>query len=159
MNTDKKSRTSTIIRKGVIYLSEAVEPFSRGELRALADHAGVKNYDLEITGFLYYDRSRFLQYLEGKEGVLIQLLQKIRLDSRHRIIYTRISPPLENLKFPGWNVQYLPPEVLVKSNLKTMLMDYMSQSQSHFERLYQQENDERIWNMVDRIAQVRSALN
>ncbi|MEM9325691.1 MAG: BLUF domain-containing protein [Bacteroidota bacterium] len=147
------------VRRGVVYISEAKQKFSFSQLKELTDLATVQNAKLGITGFLYYDHGRFLQYLEGPEQQLMDLLRKIRIDDRHNIIYTRVSIPLPFARFSDWSMQYLDPAALVRVNLKSVLIDYLSFAQTNIQILFQAESDEQVWNLIDKIAQAQAVLN
>ena len=156
---ERPKSVDMIVRRGVVYISEAKTKFSYSQLKSLEEEAENNNSKHGITGFLYYDHGRFLQYLEGREKELMELLRKIRLDTRHNILYTRVSIPLASVRFPGWNMQFLDPAALVTVNLKSVLIDYLSYAQTNIELLYREESDEKVWNMIDKIAQAKAALN
>ena len=158
-SNERRKAVDMVVRRGVVYVSKATMSFSFSKLKQLTDQSRENNNELGITGFLYYDHGRFLQYLEGREQQLMELLRKIRLDNRHHIIYTRVSVPLTSTRFPDWSMQFLDPAALLTVNLKSVLMDYLSYAQNNIELLYKAESDEKVWNMIDKIAQAKTALN
>ena len=91
----------------IIYTSDALEPFDVDSLRELALNAAIKNRELDITGYLFYERGRFFQYIEGNFEVTRNLLKIINKDKRHKIIKVLEQDGLEKRRFPSWHMQYL----------------------------------------------------
>lgn len=62
----------------------------------------------DIVGGLYYGDDRFFQYLEGEEGAVRALYDRIAGDSRHRNVITLLEEPLEARTFANWSMKYVP---------------------------------------------------
>lgn len=93
--------------KGIAYRSIALEPFDEEAVALLAEQSAFKNANLEITGYLYFDSSKFFQYLEGPVDKVNALYHWIACDPRHKITHqveiTENTKPL----FPHWHMCYL----------------------------------------------------
>lgn len=80
------------------------------EARCVADIVKVArqfNGDNGITGLLVFDGMRFYQYLEGPQAPMLQLIERLRKDSRH----TQFTPVWmaglhEPRRFSGWAMGY-----------------------------------------------------
>jgi len=66
----------------LVYVSSAVEPFSKTELVELLHVARANNERLGITGMLLYRDGNFMQVLEGEEPVVRDLYARIERDPR-----------------------------------------------------------------------------
>ena len=75
-----------------IYISEAKRPFTVPEIDELGVRAASFNADVDITGYLYFHRDRFVQFLEGPTAGLDQVLDRIRADERHEIPSSAVAP-------------------------------------------------------------------
>lgn len=74
-------------------------------LQALRDivRTSIKNNARgEVTGFLIFDGSTFLQILEGRRSDVIATYERIALDLRHRSPKTLFSRSIEQRDFSGW---------------------------------------------------------
>lgn len=72
----------------LVYVSSAVRPFSRSDLEDLPATSRDNNAELGITGMLLYRDDNFMQILEGEEGPVRALYDKIGNDPRHRVEIT-----------------------------------------------------------------------
>ena len=72
--------------KAILYLSKATTDFSKEDLKALEAKSATNNAACDLSGYLYYDGAKFLQYLEGEEEQLMPLLKIIRDDPRQKIL-------------------------------------------------------------------------
>jgi hypothetical protein len=90
----------------VVYISEACQPFSEGQLDDLLEHARVKNRDLGVSGILLYEKDHFLQMIEGPDRSIIQLYGTIRKDPRHHDIVTISEGNIDSRQFGQWTMAH-----------------------------------------------------
>ena len=81
------------------YVSTATRPFSKADLSELMVKSHENNTRLDLTGMLLYTDGNFMQVLEGEEGDVRTLYEKISDDPRykraivmHATIYQAVSP-------------------------------------------------------------------
>jgi hypothetical protein len=93
----------------LVYLSEAHALFDDPAVAELADKAAAKNGRLQITGYLHYrtDRQTFFQYLEGPQPAVLELMDVIVADPRHRVINLIRLGEIKQRLFPTWSMRYL----------------------------------------------------
>lgn len=91
----------------IAYRSVAKQPFSQEEVSLLADTAAMKNERLDVTGYLYFKDSQFLQYIEGPENQLRPLYNRIACDPRHEVTHTIELPNREHRIFPTWYMRFI----------------------------------------------------
>lgn len=90
-----------------IYVSK-ISPFATsGDVTDILKTARAFNKTAGITGILVFDGHRFLQYIEGPELALKELIQRIKADKRHREFQpkTDIVPATERI-FLNWSMAY-----------------------------------------------------
>jgi hypothetical protein len=90
----------------LIYLSTAVRPFSKVDLLALLMQSRQNNASLDITGILLYKAGTFQQILEGPEGAVKKVFEKVRLDPRHRGVIKFFESIEDERLFPDWSMGF-----------------------------------------------------
>lgn len=79
----------------LVYLSSSSATMNDTSLEALLHQARSDNAANEITGILIYDDGNFIQYFEGPESAVLELFDKIKVDTRHtsvtRLDYAKID--------------------------------------------------------------------
>lgn len=90
----------------LVYVSSAVRPFSRSELEDLLATSRDNNARAGITGMLLYKDGNFMQVLEGEEGAVRALYDKIGDDPRHRGEITLREGFTEERQFPDWSMGF-----------------------------------------------------
>lgn len=90
----------------LVYASSATRPFSGDDLGDLLKVSRENNAGLGITGMLPYKDGNFLQVLEGEEGVVRALYEKIRADPRHGGEITLQQGFVEGRQFPDWSMGF-----------------------------------------------------
>ena len=90
----------------VIYVSAATQLFSKAELLQLLTLVREKNQRLAVTGMLLYKDGDFIQLLEGEESVVKQVLDKIKVDRRHRYVTVILQNDVESRLFPDWSMGF-----------------------------------------------------
>lgn len=92
----------------LMYLSEALMPFSDASLKQLGVQSSAANALHGITGYLSYRQGRFTQFLEGERSLVLALIKRIEFDERHSFL--ALTELGNNPRvFPGWSMQILDP--------------------------------------------------
>ncbi|MEJ6489706.1 BLUF domain-containing protein [Leucobacter sp. USCH14] len=99
-------RTSSEMVRSLVYTSVATRPFSDAELDALLEQARSRNAALQVTGMLSYRNGSFVQFLEGSEEHLAELMTDISADSRHTDVRVLIDEPIAERQFSSWTMGY-----------------------------------------------------
>ncbi|WP_103072389.1 BLUF domain-containing protein [Aquimarina sediminis] len=142
--------------KGIVYVSEALVDFSADELIALAADASNCNVEYGITGYLYYEKGFFLQYIEGDQDRIDTLMDNIDRDKRHRVHSIESTSGITSRKFPNWHMKQLTRSTLIQINMENVLMDYMTHCSK---KNSLGSNHESIWRMIDKLSGFRKKLS
>lgn len=89
-----------------VYVSFASDDMTDEELLAILTTARAKNQTLDVTGMLLYHERFFVQALEGEEGVVDELFEKIRTDPRHHDVFAVYKQPIEQRTFKNWTMGF-----------------------------------------------------
>lgn len=73
----------------------------------LLEASARNNAAAEITGFLLFDGSQFLQMIEGPEAALQDLMRRLCQDKRHADIALLDDLPLTTRNCPKWTMKRL----------------------------------------------------
>ncbi len=92
--------------KAYIYQSKALVTLNKEEFRSLSEVAINNNRVTGITGFLFFYRGHYVQYIEGSSDALIKLIDTLKRDSRHKII-CEFHQTINNRLFPKWQMGLL----------------------------------------------------
>lgn len=88
----------------LIYSSDRSPDCSQAEIDQILIDCQHNNKALGITGVLLITEDQFLQYMEGSEESVTQLLNKIKLDSRHKSLKILSEGTLPERVFPTWQM-------------------------------------------------------
>ncbi|MEM6512340.1 MAG: BLUF domain-containing protein [Pseudomonadota bacterium] len=146
--------------RGIVYVSEAQMYFDNMSLESLAADAGARNFELGVSGYLYFEKDRFVQYVEGDEDVIDGLMTSIRADVRHRMLHQVVEDNLRTRRFPSWHMRYLSRQELESVKLEHVLTDYlMYMDTMKASAPVDSSNWETIvWGMVNRLSNKRGRL-
>lgn len=89
-----------------VYTSTATEPFDDAGLSALLTQSRDANAAAGITGLLLYRDGRFIQFLEGPERAVRELLIRIAADRRHRRFRILLEDHVDHRQFAEWTMGY-----------------------------------------------------
>ena len=92
---------------GLAYSSQAISDFDEELLMDLADRSAEKNEKRGISGYLYFRNNLFLQYLEGEQQTVENLMSKISQDPRHKVLTSVTLPDISERIFPHWYMRFL----------------------------------------------------
>ncbi len=141
---------------GILYISKAQIEFNTSDLVSLGEKASGKNQQIGITGYLYFERGDFLQYIEGSPEQVVALMKTIELDIRHRVI-NQEHAKVDERKFPDWHMQYLSPAKLREINMEHVMMKHLENFKG-FKGSDIINPEEIILRMVDQLSSVKSKL-
>ncbi|HEX9946747.1 MAG TPA: BLUF domain-containing protein [Allosphingosinicella sp.] len=60
-----------------------------------------------VTGLLLFDGSRFLQIIEGGEAAVDNLVERLRMDSRHSAFEVRDERYVDRRSFGDWSMEFV----------------------------------------------------
>ena len=140
---------------GLVYSSREQVSFDEGSLLELAKSAAQCNAEVGITGYLYYDKGNFTQYIEGEREAIDRLTESLQRDSRHSILAS-FDEGIQERRFSDWSMQLLHRNQLVQIKLEHILTDHLK----FIGRLpsLQDKDVNPMWRMVDAIAVSQNSL-
>jgi hypothetical protein len=106
------------------YISTTTTEMSDAALVRLLDGSRAANRAAEVTGFLLYRDGRFLQYLEGPEAAVRDLMRSIGSDARHRHVAVLLESAIARRQFPDWTMGFN----ASRSSLVAFVPGYMATS-------------------------------
>ncbi len=86
----------------LVYASMATNPLAEEPLKELVATSRINNARHGITGMLLYKNASFFHVIEGEEGKVMRLLEKIRQDKRHDSIVMLHRRLVDLRSFPDW---------------------------------------------------------
>lgn len=86
----------------LLYTSVAAEGLNSADVFKIVEDSSRRNPVRDITGFLIFDRTRFLQYVEGPQVALDELLETLATDKRHHSVRVLHRSQAEQRLFPRW---------------------------------------------------------
>ena len=92
----------------LIYVSQAKSPMDTAALESLLSFSRAKNTEKGITGLLIYryspdaDSGHFIQMLEGGEGEVSRLYEKIKRDRNHDTVLLLGEGEIPSRMFSEW---------------------------------------------------------
>lgn len=132
----------------LIYTSDANTEFSEKALTALARAAAEANTQHGISGFLYFDTGRFVQFVEGPRPALDQLVHNLEADERHTLTRVVRDPNVEERRFPNWAMYQVQLDNLIELRMDHLLIQQLRASPARQGRTWEKA----VWRMVDRLA-------
>lgn len=140
----------------MVYVSKALTPFDDAALEELAVRAASRNVELGVTGYLCFEKGRFVQYIEGAAATVDELMRRIAADPRHDVLHQIHRDGDEERRFPSWHMRKLTRGDFVEIHLEHLLTD-----QILFLKKLPGNNaswEQAIWSMIERIAGLQSRL-
>ena len=90
----------------VIYSSRTLPHIRTAEMMEIARAAQSFNASRQITGLLAWNGRNVVQVLEGDRIEVTRLLDRIRLDHRHRDVGVALAETIQTRGFPDWAMQF-----------------------------------------------------
>ena len=88
------------------YVSSALTPFTKEQLRDLLVVCESNNRKNDISGMLLYKDGNFMQVLEGPETAVLETHSRIASDPRHHGLITLLQGSQQEREFPGWSMGF-----------------------------------------------------
>lgn len=88
----------------LVYVSNRKPSCTQEEIDKILSSCKKNNPALNITGVLLYSDTKFIQLVEGDAKVIMQLYDKIKLDSRHSNTMMISYGPIKEKAFPSWHM-------------------------------------------------------
>ncbi len=88
------------------YRSQAVDTLDYDDIDSILNTARSFNGEHDITGCLIYHKDHFVQILEGPEGIVSELFEKISSDSRHKNVELLSTGVKQDRDFSSWSMAY-----------------------------------------------------
>jgi hypothetical protein len=139
--------------RGILYVSRANLVFDEGALQQLASRASMRNATLGITGYLFYQEGKFIQYIEGAWDAVGELMFQINQDQRHNVLNIFYDDTLAKRRFPAWHMRWLQQTHFI--GVEKLLFDYLVLLQDWDQQPYQQEN---ILRLLDTLSDDQDML-
>ncbi|MEM9204353.1 MAG: BLUF domain-containing protein [Actinomycetota bacterium] len=144
--------TTTSDLSAVLYVSSADVAFTSVDLIDLASRAASANEGREVTGYLWFDGSMFVQYLEGPPAEVEAVLATISADDRHTIVKTfRRLYPADARRFVGWNMRLMNDVERFEMHLDGVVAALLAQADSG-----DGPPPASTWVLTDRLAELRA---
>lgn len=90
----------------LVYVSHALGS-ALGVAAQIVRDSAPRNAQLGITGVLSTTGDRFLQVLEGRQGAVDGLFERIRMDPRHRDVRLLLHEPIAFRLWPDWGMRLM----------------------------------------------------
>jgi PAS domain S-box-containing protein/diguanylate cyclase (GGDEF)-like protein len=103
--TPPEQENDELIR--LLYVSRADETLSYQQILEILNRSWHNNHDTNITGFLIYDGTFFIQCLEGDPLSIESCYVKITKDTRHHTLKMISKEPIGERNFKDWNMSYI----------------------------------------------------
>ncbi|MFM8333133.1 MAG: BLUF domain-containing protein [Candidatus Methylumidiphilus sp.] len=92
--------------KRVMYISTLSYDIPTAEIEAIGKISSANNQKIGVTGVLLSAHEFFFQILEGETEQIDRLVERIRLDPRHRdVLILRAENDVSERLFPGWSMR------------------------------------------------------
>ena len=91
--------------KTLTYTSRARLDLTDDDLNDIHQTARHLNALDGVTGLLLFDGSRFLQIIEGGEGAIDNLVERLRMDPRHSAFEVRDEREVDRRSFEDWSME------------------------------------------------------
>ena len=145
--------------RGIVYISKALVNFDKSHLKELVEIASKKNKKLDVTGYLFFEKGTFLQYIEGEKDSVQGLMDIIEADDRHRVIKTLTKDDFFIRKFPNWSMKYLTKEMLSELKMENIIinrMEYLKKIDEFPNDIIDSQKEETVWRIINKLSKVAS---
>lgn len=140
--------------KSALYLSKACTPFDQSALVEMQNFAAEMNGQYGISGYLYFEKGHFIQYIEGPDDAIDQLISNLRGDSRHEVLQVVEESNLTERRFEEWAMRWLDHKSIAQIQMEHLLLDQlnaMSKSPAMTETFSRS-----VYRMVGKLASVKN---
>lgn len=112
--------------KSALYISKANISFDESELVTLQQFASEMNSKFGISGYLYFEKGHFIQYIEGPEEAMANLITNLQGDSRHKVLHVVEEPNLHSRRFEEWAMRWLDRKSIAQIQMEHLLLDQLN---------------------------------
>lgn len=135
----------------ILYVSKSVSIFDKQKLEELLRLSKTRNKLNGITGYLYYEKGYFLQYIEGyNKKDIYNLLNILLKDKRHNILNWLIKDSTRIRRFSDWSMRCIRIQELRSLGLEGTIIDCMESLANKKDLSFSE--DYRIWLTMDTIS-------
>lgn len=143
--------------KCVLYISKALKPFNTNDLSQLSTTSTINNQTKGITGYLYFENNRFLQYMEGDETTINEMVDKISHDKRHELLSLIEKQNLTDRRFPDWGMKNIAELMFNNSTIETTIIQTMSIfGENHLNISQSTQND--LFRLMDDLSETSQKI-
>jgi hypothetical protein len=108
--------------RSILYFSNSTLVYSNGTgIDQLVHQSRTWNNSVGITGALVFTERNFVQFIEGPEGAIADLLEKIRADRRHTGMNVIQDATAQDRYFQRWSLAYSGPDSFIDNELAPLL--------------------------------------
>jgi len=136
--------------KAIIYISQTHTEFDEKQLNDLANKAAVQNAEQGITGYLWFKKSQFVQYIEGNPDKLATLMLRIESDARHEILHKIEETKDIERRFPSWSMRYFSKQMAYEIGMETILTDQLLLLNTAYKNHV--KSSDSLWRIVETIS-------
>jgi len=108
------------------YTSNFQQPIGEEQLRELVERASEKNQRLSVTGYLCVLGTQILQYLEGDEATVRDLMAVIAADERHTVVSELDLGHHDERRFPNWGMRSVTSSELSNIQLEHLVVETLA---------------------------------
>ncbi len=135
-----------------MYLSEALTPVSAHMLNNIWKKAAYRNQKMGITGYLCFSNGYFLQYLEGEAEDVEALMEEIKNDLNHNILYSVQNDNIPKRHFPNWTMELLKSKEALNFEVADYIISLIDNKQTNFDDAQKELIDELFWKHVSSVS-------
>lgn len=108
--------------KSLLYVSRSLleEGQIDVEVQKIITTARYRNEHARITGALIFTHTHFVQYLEGPDAAINELVDRLGQDARHEDIRVVSTPPFSRRYFSDWSMAYGGSSAFVSSIVRSV---------------------------------------
>lgn len=93
--------------RAIGYVSQATQPWDRSSVEAMVSAAAAFNLQAGVTGVLFFDGIRYLQYIEGPEDGLEIAYSRVRASGLHSDVMELARGHVGRRLMPYWSMRWL----------------------------------------------------
>ncbi|MBS7669833.1 BLUF domain-containing protein [Croceicoccus gelatinilyticus] len=91
----------------IVYVSAATNPLSDKDVSDIVAKSQFNNAMADVTGFLLFNGTTFMQLVEGPDRAIDKLLDRLYTDKRHHAITVLEDNMIEKRNFPVWTMHHI----------------------------------------------------
>ena len=104
--------------RAIGYVSQAIQPWNRATVDDIVERAGAFNRMAGVTGVLFFDGARYLQYVEGPEDGVEVVYSRIQSSPLHSDVMELARGTIGRRLMPYWSMRWL---IADPSHMRTLV--------------------------------------